>query len=97
MPSSSIIIKKKVGEKLAVGMDFGSWMQEGETISTINSVTTAECDGASPPTFTNEVISGTNANFFVEGGTHGYRYTVIVSITTSAGEILIGDGQLVVS
>lgn len=97
MPSSSIIIKKKVGEKLAVGMDFGSWMQSGETISTINSVTTEECSGASSLTFSNQVISGTNVNFFVEGGTAGYRYTVVVNITTSSGEILIGDGQLVVS
>jgi hypothetical protein len=96
MPSSSIIIKKKVGEKLAVGMDFGPWMQSGDTISTINDVTTSECDGATPPTFSNEAISGTNVNFFVEGGTSGYRYTIIVNITTSAGEILIGDGQLVV-
>ena len=97
MPSSSIIIKKKAGEKLAVGMDFGPWMQEGQTISTINDVSTAECDGAEAIVFSNEVISGTNVNFFVEEGTAGIRYTVIVSITTSAGETLIGDGQLVVS
>ena len=97
MPSSSIIIKKKEGEKLAVGMDFGPWMQSGETISSINSVSTEECAGASALTFSNEVISGTNVNFFVEGGTAGIRYTVVVSITTSAGEILIGDGQLAVS
>lgn len=97
MPSSSIVIKKKVGEKLAVGMDFGSWMQEGETIATINDVTSSECAGSSSITFSNEVISGTNVNFFVEGGTSGERYTITVNITTSAGEILIGDGQLVVS
>lgn len=97
MPSSSIIIKKKAAEKLAVGMDFGPWMQSGETISTINDVSTEECDGASPITFSNEVISGTKVNFFVEGGTAGIRYTVVVNITTSSGEILIGDGQLVVS
>lgn len=97
MPSSSIIIKKKAGEKLAVGMDFGSWMASGETISAINDVTSSECTGSSPLVFTNEAISGTNVNFFVEGGTAGERYTVIVSIDTSVGELLIGDGQLVVS
>lgn len=96
MPSSSIVIKKKAGEKLAVGMDFGSWMQEGETISTINSVTVDQCGSPADPTFTNQVISGTNVNFFVEGGEAGNRYTVIVNITTSSDEILIGDGQLVV-
>ena len=97
MPSSSIVIKKKAAEKLAVGMDFGSWMQSGETISSINSVSSSECADSSSLTFTNEVISGTNVNFFVEGGTIGERYTVTVSINTSAGEILVGDGQLVVS
>lgn len=97
MPSSSIRIKKKAGEKLAVGMDFGPWMQSGETISTINDVSTEECTGASALIFSNEVISGTNVNFFVEGGTAGIAYTVIVNITTSSGEILIGDGQLIVS
>lgn len=97
MPSSSIIIKKKVGEKLAVGMDFGPWMLSGETIASIVEVSTEECDGASPIVFTNEVISGTNVNFFVEGGTAGIRYTVVVKITTSSEETLIGDGHLVVS
>lgn len=97
MPSSSIIIKKKSGEKLAVGMDFGPWMTSGDTISTINDVTTDECADASAITITNEVISGTNVNFFVDGGTAGIRYTVIVNITTSAGETLIGDGQLVIT
>lgn len=97
MPSSSIVIKKKVGEKLAVGMDFGAWLQSGETITAINSVSSSECTGSSPLVFTNEAISGTKVNFFVEGGTAGERYSVIVSIDTSTGELLIGDGQLVVS
>lgn len=92
--SSTIIINKKPAEKLLVGMAFSNWLQSGETISTINSVAYNACDGAGALTFSSETIVGTNVNFFIEGGSAGIRYKIIVTITTSSGQILIGDGPL---
>ncbi len=95
---SDVIISKKASEKLAVGMDFSEWMGDDATIVTINSITSVQCAGMSSDlTFSAQAITGQTAGFFVEGGTAGLRYEVRVNITTNEGEILEGDGILVVT
>lgn len=92
--SSTVLINKKPDEKILVGMAFANWLQSGETISSITSVSYSACDGAEALTFSQQTIVGTNVNFFVESGSVGIRYKVIVTIVTSSGQTLIGDGPL---
>jgi uncharacterized protein YebE (UPF0316 family) len=99
MPSLSAtnIITKKSGEKILVEMKFDEWLDEAVSISAINSVTSEVCSGGtSDLTITGQIVDGYSVTFFVDDGTDGVRYKVSVNITTSAGETLIGDGQLVV-
>lgn len=96
MPSAENLIKKKSGEKLAVAMDFGKWLDSSNVLSTIVSITTDFCATSSDVTITSSAISGTRVVFFVEAGQAGIRYTITVTVTTSVGETLIGDGILVV-
>lgn len=96
---SDVIISKKAAEKLAVGMDFSMWMGDDATITNITSVTVTECAGevSSDLIITSQTVSGQTVAFFVSGGTAGIRYNIEVIITTSEGEILAGDGTLVVT
>lgn len=95
--SATNIIVKKSGEKILVEMKFDEWLDDAVTISTINSVTSEICSGGtSDLTITAEAIDGHSVTFFVDDGTDGVRYKVSANITTSAGETLIGDGQLVI-
>jgi hypothetical protein len=89
---STTIIEKRASEKLLVAMDFGSWLSSGETINTVNSVV-ATGDG-SAVTAGSGTISGSRIIFFLEEGQAGYRYAITVSITTSSGQILVGEGPL---
>jgi len=93
MPIDSItLIEKRVGEKLLIAMDFGSWLSEGETISSINSITFDIDDGSINTT--GQAISGSRIVFFVDGGIAGTRYQTKVNVTTSSGQIFIGEGPL---
>lgn len=98
MPDAVNIIKKKAGETLNVSMAFSNWLN-GETISSITSVTATACsDGsASAVTIGTSAISSTNVTFSVAGGTAGIRYMIRVTIVTSGSQILIGEGILVVT
>lgn len=85
---STIIIEKRSTEKILVAMDFGAWLSTDETISTADSVI------ASGLTIGSATISGSRVLFFVEGGETGSRYQVTVTITTSTGQIFVGEGPL---
>lgn len=95
--SASNLIYKKSGEKILVEMDFSEWLDEAVSITTINGVDSEICNGNSTDlVITDETIVGQSVTFFVDDGTDGLRYKVSVNITTSGGETLIGDGQLVI-
>ena len=98
MPNATNIIRKKVGEKLLIGMDFTNWLGN-ESVSSITSVIGAACvDGNySAIIFGTSSLSGNNVVFTVEGGTAGIRYRIQVTIVTSGGQILIGEGILVIT
>jgi hypothetical protein len=90
---SKIIIEKRSEEKIIAGMDFSGWLSDEETISSITSIVGVS-EGAEDLTFTNQGISGNQVVFFIEGGTAGIRYPVTITILTSLGQILIGEGPL---
>lgn len=95
--SSSTLIEKKSGEKIAVEMKFDAWMATTDTIASITNVTSEVCSGGtSDLVITANSIDGQSVLFFVAGGTEGLRYKILVTIVSSTGEILIGDGILVV-
>ena len=92
------IITKQAGEKLLVGADFSSRMEATATISSITSITSIKCDGeVSDIVITSQTITGQSVVFYVDAGTAGIRYTVIVTVATSEGEVLIEEGTLVVT
>jgi hypothetical protein len=90
---------KQPSEKRKFSMDFSSVLATSETISSITSVTSEKLDGTTsdltiPAAGESNTISGSSILMWVEGGTHGMSYRVEVKITTSAGQIVEGDGIL---
>ena len=70
-------------------MDFASLLGTSETLST--SAVTASPSGL---TLGSASISGSKVLFNLVGGTHGIRYRIEVTVTTSASATLVGDGIL---
>jgi hypothetical protein len=87
--TSKIHIEKQSGETLNGGMDFSEWVDDDITLSS-PSVTSSP----SGLTLGAATVSGHIVSFTVEDGTHGVNYRVQVTVTTSDGETLIGDGIL---
>jgi hypothetical protein len=90
---------KQPSEKRKFEMRFGNLLATGETLTSIDSVTAEKVGkGASDLTFSGEVIETDNkVTFWIEDGTHGSRYRVEVTVQTSGGATLEGDGILKVS
>ena len=87
--TSSTIIRKQPSEVLNLAMEFAPWLTSGVTISTA----TVTCS-PSGLIITNEAISGTQVTFTAASGTAGTNYRIEITITTSAGETLTGEGKL---
>ena len=93
---------KQPNEKRKFGMEFGKLMSlsTGETITSIDSVTSETIDGStSDLTLSGTAIIdglGTNSriSLWIESGTSGKTYRIEISVTTSDGQILEGDGLL---
>jgi len=95
------IIYKQPSEKIIVYMDFSNKMTTGEAVTGI--VTGFPVSNPSGLTFSGESFSGKVVQFYVEGGTVPQRkdineveYKVTCQITTSNGQIIEGDGILIV-
>lgn len=88
------IIVKQPGEKRKLSMDFTNWIGTAVTLS--SPTITSELIGGdtSDLSITSISVSGKKILFFVEGGTHAKNYNIQVTVTTSEGETLIGDGML---
>lgn len=84
---------KQPGESRLFAMDFAGQLADGETISAVNSVTATPSgltiSGA--PTY-----SGAKASQRIAGGSAGVRYVVTFVVTTSASNVLEGEGYLLV-
>jgi len=97
---ASNVLVKQPSEKRHFSMDFAELMTDGETIETSSPApdVSYECNtGATDLTITEVTVSGQTVLFWIEGGTHGGRYRVEVTLTTSGGQILSGDGVLMVT
>lgn len=91
MATSRTIVYKQSSEKIKSGMDFSNWIDDEITLSS-PSVSFDPDDGT--VTVSEVEISGQQVQFFIAGGTNGKTYRFDVSVLTSGGETLIGDGLL---
>jgi len=88
--TASETLYKKAGEKRRYSMDFSDLMVSGETISGTPTVT----DASSDLTISGITVSGQSVLAWIAGGTKPKKYTVVITLTTSSGQILIGEGKL---
>lgn len=91
MVSAPELIVKKTTEVRYVVMDFAAQMDTGETITGTPTVAYDPSTGA--PTTASITVIGQTVQFKLGAGTAGI-YTAIVTIVTSAGETLVGQGRL---
>lgn len=96
--ASNVLVKQPT-EKRNYSMDFSELMVDAETIEASSPAPTVAYvanTGVEDLTITDIDIDGQTVTFWIEGGTHGVRYRMEVTLTTSAGQILAGDGVLMV-
>ena len=92
---SKLLIIKQPSEVRQLTMNFASILSDGETISSIVSVTHEKTGGeTSDLTVYNEVKTDTVVAFWVSGGTNFVTYLVEITVTTSIGQTLQGDGLI---
>lgn len=82
---------KQPTESRLYTFEFAANLVEGETIASVDSVTVAPSGLTlnGPASF-----AGTKAFQRIEGGLDGTVYKVTIRITTSAGNVLEGEGNL---
>ena len=74
-------------------MTFANILASGETISTIVSVThEVRGGGTSDLTVYNEVATTNEVSTWISGGTNNVTYRIEITVTTSEGQTLEGDG-----
>jgi len=83
------VLVKQPGETRQFSMDFSSLLDSGETIS-------SPSVSASPSGLTlgSASVSGSKVLFTIASGTHPVKYRLEVTVNTSGGAILVGDGVL---
>lgn len=88
-------VEKQVAEVVVMQFDFAADMAEGETISTVSSVTPVnqgEVGGSSNVSCGSNTASGQIAQTLVSGGTNLELYKITCIVTTSAGQTLETEG-----
>ena len=83
---------KQPGETREFSMDFSNLLASSETIS--SPVVTSTPSGL---TIGSATVSSGKVLFDISGGTHPVRYRIEVTVTSSGGSTLVGDGILKVS
>ena len=95
---SSNNLIKQAEETRTYSMDFSNLMASTETISSIDSVLSElRGGGTSDLTLASETIVAQTVTLIISGGTKAHTYRVEITITTSGGSILQGDGLLKIS
>ena len=92
MPYELPLLEKQPAESLLYDMEFVGRMEDGTTITAVDSVT----GSPSGLTIGTASYSGTRAQFRVSGGTAGTKYKITVVVTTSDSNTLEGEGNLFV-
>jgi len=85
---------KQPTETRAYAIDFVNLLASGDSLASVTSGPTSTPTGL---TFGSTAISGTQVQFTIAGGTAGTSYRVEVIVTTANGEIIEGDGDLIVA
>jgi hypothetical protein len=89
---------KAPSERRYYTMDFSNLMDTGETITRIDSITSEKRGGAtSDLLIADSGIVDQTVGMWIQNGTNFQTYRVEVQISTSAGQVLQGDGLLKVS
>lgn len=88
------VLTKQPAESLLFDMDFSDDMLAGDTIASIDSITITP---SGTLTKSGEVASGQIAQAMFHDGADGVRYKVRFQVTTTLGETLEGDGELLVA
>lgn len=89
---------KAPSERRYYTMDFSNLMTTEETITLIDSITSEKRGGGiSDLLIADSGIVGQTVGMWIQNGTDFQTYRVEVQITTSAGQVLQGDGLLRVS
>lgn len=83
---------KQPSESRLFSFEFSANMSSGETISSITSVIAAPTG----VTLGTPTASGTKVQVRISGGTNNTQYTITGIVVTSLGNILEGEGYLVV-
>jgi hypothetical protein len=84
---------KQPGEDRLYSMDFASMLGVGETVVTVDSVTALPDDGEISLDGA-AIALGTEAQQRISGGAAGTTYKVTFVVTTSADNVLEGEGNL---
>ena len=83
------LLVKQPGESRQFSMEFANLLTTGETIS--DPVVTSTPSGL---TVGSATVSGSKIVFTLASGTHPVRYRIEVTVTSSGGATLVGDGIL---
>jgi len=83
------LLVKQPGETRQFSMDFSSLLDTGETISGPSVTSTP-----SGLTVGSATVSDSKILFTLASGTHPVRYRIEVTVTSSGGSTLVGDGIL---
>jgi hypothetical protein len=81
---------KQPGESRLLGIDFELVLETGEALDAVSGVT----GSPSGLTIGSGSIDGTEVRFRVSGGVHNRNYRLAVTVTTDAGNTLVGDAVL---
>ena len=93
------VLVKQPTETRYFSMDFSLLMATDETIEAASPAPVVEYTANTSDVdliITEVDISGQTVVFWITGGTHGTRYRIQVTLMTNSGQILVGDGILVV-
>lgn len=90
MTLASNILTKQPTETRLMTMDFSSSMSTGETILSIDDISTNPIG----PTFGTATTGTQFASVLISGGTDKKKYKIQITVTTSLGQILENEGYL---
>ena len=91
----SDVLVKQPSETLPYAIDFTNLLPTGDTLASVTSVT-ATPSGTGHLTLGTAAISGTEVQFTIAGGEER-TYRIEALVVTAAGNIIEGDGRLLVA
>ena len=78
-------------------VDYSKWLDEGETIASVYITVVPDTTSDFNVPFNQIDNTQTRVSFFVDGGNDGETYSVVIKMTTSAGQVKIDHITFIVS